>query len=149
MKVPPQLQGNVSFYQYTPVTQGYQCISQVAINGGQGVGQLIIDSGSDFCWVQGVFSAFANVGGTYTDITAAVPATVQIVDSSDNVNVFSTNAAIRNAFGTAQFPYYLPEAITFLANTTLNVTVTNLSTAGNPVDFYLTLAGFKRYQASK
>ncbi|MDE0853077.1 MAG: hypothetical protein OSA97_01465 [Nevskia sp.] len=132
--------GSESFFCYTPTTPGSPDRIAGVASGGSGNGQIVMNDDSDFVWLVGTFSAISN----NADVTASCLATVQITDTSDNTSIFISNQPLRNVFGTAQLPFWLPRPITFAAKTTLNVVVYNLNSA-NPVDFFLTLAGVKQY----
>lgn len=132
--------GSEIFFCYTPTSAGSQDRIAGVASGLNGNGQVVMNDDSDFLWIAGTFSAISN----NADVTDTCLATVQITDTSDNTSVFIANQPLRNVFGTARFPFWLPKPITFAAKTTLNVVVSNLNSA-NPVDFFLTLVGTKRY----
>ncbi len=132
--------GQESFFCYTPTTVGSPDRIAGIASTLSGNGQIIMDGDSDFEWLSATFSAISN----NVDVTASVLATVQITDTSDNTSVFIAPQPLRNVFGSAQLPFWLPRPITFTSKTTLNVVVLNIFSA-NPVDFFLSLIGVKKY----
>jgi hypothetical protein len=72
-------------------------------------------------------------------------ATVTIVDTGSNRQMSDIAVHIENCFGSAQFPYILPQEKRFSANCVVNVTMTSLETVTTMIA-RLCFHGYKEYK---
>lgn len=67
-----------------------------------------------------------------------------IQDTGSGRNLMNTAVPVASIFGTGQLPFILPRQRIFLANATVNVTLTNFDVAAD-YDLYLSFIGEKGF----
>ncbi len=100
-----------------------------------------IQADSDFVIIKQARTAFQT--GSTTALVALPRVTVTLTDTGSGRQMMDSGTQMENIFGTAQFPYILPQAKRLSANSTLQVAITN--SAGAAGDFQFNFSGFKQY----
>lgn len=88
----------------------------------------------------------ATIGNVaFDDSTRPIPnVNVTIQDTGSGRNLMNTAVPVASIFGTGQLPFILPRQRIFLANATVNVTLTNFDVAAD-YDLYLSFIGEKGF----
>lgn len=102
-----------------------------------------INSDSDFFAQKRMF--WADVAGTPT---AQPLINLQVVDAASGKQLFSAPTPLYMVAGTGQLPFILPMVRRWDANSQIQGTFTNFSSATTYANVYLTFAGVRRYLAS-
>ena len=104
-----------------------------------------VEASTDFI-VVALTGIVTDVGNT--TFLSSVPQTVQIVDASTGMAWFNgiNGTHFNNVIGDAQFPYFMPLPYYLRANSTVNVTLTNLEAVNRNVR--LAFHGFKSVPGS-
>lgn len=107
-------------------------------------GSIEIQADSDFIWQKSAF--FADLAlAAQTANTRVIPlVTVQLIDTGSGRNLFELAVPIPSVFGIGELPFVLPIPRLFFARSTIQVQVSNFSTA---TDYGLRLSfiGYKAY----
>jgi hypothetical protein len=111
-------------------------------SGGQGSDTVQIQADSDFL-VQAL--SFFCVDDTTNGQITAPYTTIQVTDTGSGTTLFDQAIPILSAFGTAQLPFMLPVPRLFVANSVINVAITNVNSTNNQ-SYWFNFHGRKIFQ---
>lgn len=122
----------------------YQVNFAAVLAGSSQTQTFTIQADADFLLTKQAF--FATLGNVaFTDSSRPIPnINVTIQDTGSGRNLMNTAVPIASIFGTGQLPFILPRQRIFLANATVNVTITNFDVADD-YDVYLSFIGEKGF----
>lgn len=108
---------------------------------------LQIQADSDFEWIKGTQYAFPTGFTENAFNDSLIPElTLQFSDTGSGRFYSSSPVPVSSYFGTGKLPFILPFPQRFIANATINFTMTNLSAAQAYTNVILSLIGKKIYK---
>lgn len=137
-----QPQGPTSWLRYYEYNTSFL---NVTANTGTANGNIQLQNDADFYCTQIKGVVFDHTALT---VLATPNATLQITDGGSNFPLFFAVENWNNVVGTAQLPYVLPVPYRFRRASTIVFAIADLrAAAGNAGDYYITLAGYKKFVA--
>ncbi len=127
------------FYTYEEDFLEADLVSGATLNG-----SIEIQADSDFIWQKSCF--FADLAlAAQTFNTRVIPlVTIQLIDTGSGRNLFELAVPVPSIFGIGELPFVLPIPRLFFARSTIQVQVSNFSTATN-YGLRLSFIGYKAY----
>lgn len=134
--VPNPIKSWLRYYEYNT------SFLNVTANTGTANGNIQLQNDADFYCTQIKGVVFDHTALT---VLATPNATLQITDGGSNFPLFFAVQNWSNVVGTAQLPYVLPVPYKFRRASTIVFAIADLRAAGNAGDYYITLAGYKKF----
>lgn len=131
----------VSQYYYTYSSGGPNTALAAVASGATATAQVNIQA--DAAFMIQALTAFAFNGTTFAEVTSPI-ATVQVTDTGSGTTLFDVPQMLRNVFGTASLPLFLPTERVLSPNASLLITVNNINSA-NALTYQFSFLGQKLY----